>query len=713
MKSLLKVAVAGLVFVFLSSSVALAQPVPGMVNVQGVLRNLYGEPVTGDYDVEFRLYDTMSGGAAFYTEPASTMTLVGGVFNTYLAAPVATIQGKTNVYLGVRVKLATSGVWETELPRTQVTSVAYAYKAGSASMADVAALANDLSCSGCVSSGDVGFNYAGSTSAGGPATSLSCTGCIATGHILNGTILKEDLNASIAYETTNTMTATQFIDKDNSAYYLDPSGTSIVSGMDANTIRYRTSVVYAPGGNPSNVGLIGEHFVAASLNNSGGVLSIGAGYGGGACGSVQVFGNACTGARIMTVLGDVSANRLVDVNNTNFYADPASTSMVNTMYFSATASTTTGSYMNLSGANRIMGGTQAFDSDWTDYNDAAYKLNPNATTRFNQFQTNGVQLLGMPGTGAFTGFAGLGTSGGHLYIGPNAAASDYVIMRHNATDRIYFNLNGVVNTGRPSLRTNGGYLAVSSGSTVSNLSGLGNARELLLQGNQADNSGTRTIVYGNIYSNEYWGRGAVALNCKVAPNGTSSVNALNATTVSGTVATFTNLKAGTISLQGGQIEPATHLTGMIGTNTNQWLHGYVYYMHSASYGTYSSRSTKREINYLDDQQIAGVSEILEAFKPVTFYYNHESKPDEVADGQDIDQELIRKVPHWGLILEEMPDFMATNTGAGWSLNDSVGFLLVAAKYQEDKSRALKRQLVDLEDRVAMLEQIMVDAGLIQ
>jgi hypothetical protein len=718
MKSLLKVAVAGILFVFLSSAAAQAQPVPGMLNVQGVLRNLYGEPVTGTYDVEFRLYDTISGGAPFYTEPLVTMTLVGGVFNTYLSAPSSEFKTRTNVYLGVRLRLNGTSVWDAELPRTQVTSVAYAYQAEHAEEADVALLANDLSCSGCVSSGEVDFNYAASNSPGGPATSLSCTGCIETGHILNGTILKEDLAANIAYQTTNTMTATQFIDQNNTAYYLDPNATSNLANVNADIIRYRNSVIYSPGGADTNVGLIGEHFVTSSVNNTsaGGNLYIGAGYAG-ACGHVQVFGNACTGTRNFVVVGDAQANRYYDRNNTSWYVDPASTSMVNAMYFSGTASTTTGSFINVSGANKFVGGTQAFDADWTDLNDGAYKLNPNATTKFNQFQTNGVQLYGWANSGAFNGFAGIGTNGGHLYMGPNSAASDYAIMRYNSDDRIYFNLNGTSNTNRPALRTNGSYLAVSSGSGLTNNSTLGNARELLLQWNQADNSSTRTIVNGNIYSRQYWGRGSISYDCKLDPNGASSLLNLDTNLLYAAVANVPTLRAGNFQISGNTIVGPPGARGVIGSiqNGGRFSQAFIQnvYTGNGAVISMSSRDSKREINYLEGGELEGVGDILDTFKPVTYFYNDDVKPDEIVEGEDVSPLNIREVPHWGLILEEMPRFLVSNARDGWSITDSVGFLLVAAKYQQVQNRQLKRQIADLEDRVALMEQLMVDAGLIR
>lgn len=68
--------------------------------------------------------------------------------------------------------------------------------AGSASKGGDATKALDLTCSKCVSASEVSFNYAGSTSAGGPATSLSCTGCIDETKIANGAVTKEKMGNS-------------------------------------------------------------------------------------------------------------------------------------------------------------------------------------------------------------------------------------------------------------------------------------------------------------------------------------------------------------------------------------------------------------------------------------------------------------------------------------------------------------------------------------
>ena len=89
-------------------------------------------------------------------------------------------------------------------------------------------------------------------------------------------------------------------------------------------------------------------------------------------------------------------------------------------------------------------------------------------------------------------------------------------------------------------------------------------------------------------------------------------------------------------------------------------------------------------------------------------YNHEVAAAEA--NESTDKMFIRNVPHIGLILDEMPEII-TNGGDGWYANDSVGFLLVASKYLDDKINRQAETIRDLEDRIAIMEQAIADAGL--
>ena len=97
----------------------------------------------------------------------------------------------------------------------QAADVGFNY-AGSSSKGGAATSAAALTCTGCVTgthvanesltgadvqdgtilAADVGFNYAGSSSKGGPASSaagLTCTGCVTGGHLADGTVTSADI----------------------------------------------------------------------------------------------------------------------------------------------------------------------------------------------------------------------------------------------------------------------------------------------------------------------------------------------------------------------------------------------------------------------------------------------------------------------------------------------------------------------------------------
>jgi microcystin-dependent protein len=113
--------------------------VPQTINYQGVLANANGTPVpNGNYDVEFKIYNVLSGGTALWTETwnsgTSQVTVSNGIFNVILGKynPIPSTlfaeQSANTLYLGIKV-----GSTDSEMsPRQQITSVAYAFTAGTA-----------------------------------------------------------------------------------------------------------------------------------------------------------------------------------------------------------------------------------------------------------------------------------------------------------------------------------------------------------------------------------------------------------------------------------------------------------------------------------------------------------------------------------------------------------------------------------------------------
>ena len=80
----------------------------GMLSYQGYLTDASDEPLTGDVDITFRLYDAPSGGAALWTEAhtnANAVPVDDGLFNVMLGSltPISsTVWSSGASYLGVQ-----------------------------------------------------------------------------------------------------------------------------------------------------------------------------------------------------------------------------------------------------------------------------------------------------------------------------------------------------------------------------------------------------------------------------------------------------------------------------------------------------------------------------------------------------------------------------------------------------------------------------------
>lgn len=178
--------------------------VPLQINYQGYLTDLNGDPVAdGDYTISFSIYNVPTDGDALWGE-SQTVAVRKGVYNVILGQlgnelNPAHFDGQ--LYLGVTVAPDTDEM----TPRQLLTSVPFAIRAGGvpegflttvmiadeavtgAKIASDEVVASHIATGAVgaseieddsVSSGDVGFNYAGSDSKGGPAMDLACSGCV-------------------------------------------------------------------------------------------------------------------------------------------------------------------------------------------------------------------------------------------------------------------------------------------------------------------------------------------------------------------------------------------------------------------------------------------------------------------------------------------------------------------------------------------------------
>ncbi len=108
---------------------AVAFAIPQLISYQGMVTGSGGVPVSGTHNMTFALYGTASGGTPLWSE-TQPVSVANGVYGVTLGAvtPVpATAFAADSLYLGVAVDA------DAEMsPRQRITSVGYAYRAGTA-----------------------------------------------------------------------------------------------------------------------------------------------------------------------------------------------------------------------------------------------------------------------------------------------------------------------------------------------------------------------------------------------------------------------------------------------------------------------------------------------------------------------------------------------------------------------------------------------------
>ncbi len=192
---------------------------PATSLVEGVLTSSGGGAAAdGTYDLTFNIYANSSTTTPLWSEGPVKVAVKGGRFAHALGSAKAldiTKLGTATPFFGVKVGA------DPELPRQAMHSALYALHAATANTAQ------KLNCSGCVSGGQianggiaaakVGFNYAGSSTKGGPASDLACTGCVSTKEMkfdgdidLGGNSLKAKNATFTGDVAAGTVTATSF-----------------------------------------------------------------------------------------------------------------------------------------------------------------------------------------------------------------------------------------------------------------------------------------------------------------------------------------------------------------------------------------------------------------------------------------------------------------------------------------------------------------------
>jgi hypothetical protein len=246
-------------------TVAAQATIPETINYQGYLTDISGNPVNTTVSMTFRIYTVASGGAALWTETQNNVPVTNGIYHVILGSmeSMGALAFDVPYFLGITV-----GSDSEMTPRQALTSVAYAFNADTANTAlNVASnvITSTMIQNGTVLSEDVNFNYAGSTSKGGPATSLACTGCVTQGiladnavnsaKIENGQILFADIGG-------NSCTNGQVMKWNGSAWGCSADTNTTYSagiGLDLNGNEFRVETPLALSGSSAGAILLGQN----------------------------------------------------------------------------------------------------------------------------------------------------------------------------------------------------------------------------------------------------------------------------------------------------------------------------------------------------------------------------------------------------------------------------------------------------------------------
>jgi len=112
------------IFLLILLACNIASSIPQKISFQGVLKDASGNPVSGNKDITFSIYDVAAGGTAFWNE-TQTASIEAGLYTVQLGSvtpiPLTTFDGDTR-YLGISVDGAELS------PRIMMLSVPFAYK---------------------------------------------------------------------------------------------------------------------------------------------------------------------------------------------------------------------------------------------------------------------------------------------------------------------------------------------------------------------------------------------------------------------------------------------------------------------------------------------------------------------------------------------------------------------------------------------------------
>jgi hypothetical protein len=106
--------------------------IPKLINYQGMLTDNSGTPLTGSYNLTFKIWTDTTGGSYLWTETQNGVQVTNGLFNVILGkVTTLSLPFDQQYWLEVAVGAET-------MPRLRLTSVGYSYRAAIADSATVA-----------------------------------------------------------------------------------------------------------------------------------------------------------------------------------------------------------------------------------------------------------------------------------------------------------------------------------------------------------------------------------------------------------------------------------------------------------------------------------------------------------------------------------------------------------------------------------------------
>jgi hypothetical protein len=213
----------------------------------------------------------------------------------------------------------------------------------------------------------------------------------------------------------------------------------------------------------------------------------------------------------LAVLGNILSSKLIDLDNNNYYLDPSSTSRLNKINTNIIYDIEDPDYyLNPAGVSRLK---EVSISKFTDPTDTNYYIQPAAKIAAT---LKGSLALGDDNEySTLAGHALIQNHSGTLYLSPDHAKSDQVVMRYSSYDRLKFFLNNTINDDTPHIRTDGNalYIGAKEGASI------------YLNNNQSD-ANTHVVVKGYITPDKLIDRNDTTYY--IDPSHTSRVKTINA-----------------------------------------------------------------------------------------------------------------------------------------------------------------------------------------